>query len=321
MLFMKKTGKAIVAASAVVGFLGGAGYGIFHGIMHRNSTFSEKLSTVINKPDENVPVFDPATDERAVWFEKQTFEKYTITNPKGFTLAAHLLRSETPSDVYVFASHGYRNHGRGEFNVMAKFYHDKGYNVFMIDHQAAGESDGTYIGFGYHESRDGMLWLDFMKKTFGEDIQIILHGISMGSATVMLMSGNENLPDNVKFTVADCGYTSAWNQFSHNFKGMHVPVFPLLDVANFFNKKISGYDFKDTDTKAAVANAKLPMLFIHGAKDDFVPTYMGSQLYAFCGSKHKELYLAPDAAHAESYRIQTAEYEARVNSFIEKYIK
>lgn len=321
MLLMKRTGKAIAATATAVGLLGGIGYGIFREIMHRDANLPEKLSSIINKPDESAPKFDPAADERAIWFEKQTFEKFTITNPRGFTLAAHLLRAEEPSDVYVFASHGYRNHGRGEFNVMAKFYHDKGYNVFMIDHQAAGESDGTYIGFGYHESRDGMLWLNFMRETFGEDIQIILHGISMGSATVMLMTGNENLPENVKFTVADCGYTSAWNQFSHNFSSMHVPTFPILNIANFFNQKISGFDFKDTDTKEAVAKAKIPMLFIHGAKDDFVPTYMGSQLYAYCGSEHKELYIAPDAAHAESYPIQSAEYEARVNSFIEKYIK
>jgi fermentation-respiration switch protein FrsA (DUF1100 family) len=270
--------------------------------------------------NENAPKFDPATDERAIWFEQQTFEKYTITNPKGFTLAAHLLRAENPSDVYVFASHGYRNHGRGEFNVMAKFYHDKGFNVFMIDHQAAGESDGTYIGFGYHESRDGMLWLEFMKKTFGDDIQIILHGISMGSATVMLMTGNENLPENVKFTVADCGYTSAWDEFAHNYKNMHVPTFPVLNAANFFNRLISGFDLKDTNTKEAVAKAKIPMLFVHGGKDDFVPTSMGSQLYAFCGSEHKELYIAPTAAHAESYPFHSDEYESRINAFADKYI-
>lgn len=317
---MKKTGKIIAATAAVTGFIGGAGYTVFREIMHRNATLPEKLSKIINKKDESVPVFDASQDERAIWFEQQNFEDFEIVNARGLKLRAHLLRPENPSDIYVFASHGYRNHGKGEFNVIAKFYHDKGYNVFMVDHQAAGESDGTYIGFGYHESRDGMLWLDFMKKTFGEDIRIILHGISMGSATVMLMSGNETLPENVRFTVADCGYTSAWNQFSHNFSSMHVPVFPILNAANFFNRKISGFDFRDTDTKKAVSKAKLPMLFIHGANDDFVPTKMGSQLYAFCGSAHKELYIAPEAAHAESYVMQTEEYEAKINSFIEKYI-
>lgn len=316
---MKAKGKLITAAAVAAGLAYGAGYGMFWGTLHRKSPIPEKMGSLLNKKDANKP-FVPEEDPRAIWFAQQPLETYSIRNPKGFTLKAYLLKAKEPSDVYVFASHGYRADGRGEYQVMAKYYHEKGYNVFMIDHQAAGESDGTYIGFGYHESRDGMLWLDFMKETFGNDIQIILHGISMGSATVMLMSGNENLPENVKFTVADCGYTSAWDEFAHNYKNMHVPTFPVLNAANFFNKLISGFDLKDTDTKKAVAKAKIPMLFVHGGKDDFVPTCMGSQLYAFCGSEHKELYIAPTAAHAESYPFHSEEYEARINAFADKYI-
>ncbi len=315
---MKTTGKIIAATAAVTGVIGGAGYGMFHCTMHRKSSVAEKLGSVFNKV-EGEP-FVPAQDPRAIWFAEQPLETFSIKNAKGYNLKAYFLRAKEPSDVYVFASHGYRGDGKNEFQVMAKYYHEKGYNVFIVDHQAAGESEGTYIGFGYHESRDGLLWLDFMLETFGRDIQIILHGVSMGSATVMLMSGSENLPENVKFTVADCGYTSVWDELAHNFKNVGVPTFPVLNAANFFNRRISGYDFKETSTKAAVSKAKIPMLFIHGGKDDFVPTYMGSQLYAFCGSEHKELYIAPTAAHAESYPFHSDEYEARINSFAEKYI-
>lgn len=315
---MKTTGKLIAATAAITGVIGGAGYGLFHFMMHRKSSVAEKLGSVFNKV-EGEP-FVPAQDPRAIWFAEQPLETFFMKNPKGFSLKAYLLRANEPSDVYVFASHGYRGDGKNEFQVMAKYYHEKGYNVFIVDHQAAGASEGTYIGFGYHESRDGMLWLDFMLENFGKDIQIILHGVSMGSATVMLMSGNENLPQNVKFTVADCGYTSVWDELAHNFKNVGFPTFPVLNAANFFNRHISGYDFKETSTRVAVSKAKIPMLFIHGGKDDFVPTYMGSQLYAFCGSEHKELYIAPTAAHAESYPFHSEEYEARVNSFAEKYI-
>lgn len=316
---MKIAAKLITAASVAAGLSYGAGYALFRGIMHRESTLPDKVGGLFNKKDDSAP-FVPEKDPRAVWFDKQPIESFTMYNERGQKLRAHLLRAEEPSDVYVFANHGYRNHGRGEFNVMAKFYHEKGYNLFMVDHQSAGESDGTYWGFSYYESRDGMLWLDFMKKTFGEDIQIILHGISIGGATVMLMSGNENLPENVKFTVADCGFTSAWDEFAHNCRNVHIPVFPLLNATNFFNKRIAGFDLKDTNTKQAVAKAKIPMLFIHGGKDDFVPTCMGSQLYAYCGSEHKEFYIAPTAAHAESYPFHSEEYEARVNAFADKYI-
>ncbi len=320
MLIMKVITKLFTAAAVATGLVGAAGYGLFRGIMHRDSTLPDKVGGLFDKRDESRPVLNVEEDPRAVWFAEQSLESFTMVNNRGQKLRAHLLKAAEPSDVYVFCNHGYRNHGRGEFNLMAKFYHDKGYNVFMVDHQAAGESEGTYWGFSYYESRDGIQWLDFMKKNFGEDIQIILHGISIGGATVMLMSGNENLPDNVKFTVADCGFTSAWDEFAHNCKNAHVPTFPLLNAANFFNKHIAGFDLKDTNTKQAVAKAKVPMLFIHGGKDDFVPTTMSSQAFAYCGSAHKEFYIAPTAAHAECYPFHSEEYEARVSAFADKYI-
>jgi fermentation-respiration switch protein FrsA (DUF1100 family) len=142
----------------------------------------------------------------------------------------------------------------------------------------------------------------------------------MGSATVMLMSGSGRLPSNVKFVVADCGYTSAYNQFAHNAKGMHVPTFPLIDAANIFNRLISGYDFKDASPVEAVKKATVPMAFIHGANDDFVPTYMVNELYEACSSEHKELLIVEGAAHAESYPTDSENYEALINSFAEKYL-
>lgn len=243
----------------------------------------------------------------------------TQTNADGNKLKGYLLKADKPSDVYVFASHGYRCWGKREFRLMTKFYHDLGFNVCIVDHQAHGESEGKYIGFGSHESRDGMQWLRFINDTFGSNIQIILHGVSMGCATVTLMSGNPDLPKNVKFTVADCGYTSPWAEFDYQLKNAHVPSSPLLDGANFFNKRIAKYDFKKVDSVESVKHAQVPMLFIHGTKDDFVPTYMVNELYDACSSD-KDILLVEGAGHAESYPTDSAAYEAKVRSFIDKYI-
>ena len=133
------------------------------------------------------------------------------------------------------------------------------------------------------------------------------------------MSGNPDLPKNVKFTVADCGYTSPWAEFDYQLKNAHVPSSPLLDGANFFNKRIAKYDFKKVDSVESVKHAQVPMLFIHGTKDDFVPTYMVNELYDACSSD-KDILLVEGAGHAESYPTDSAAYEAKVRSFIDKYI-
>lgn len=313
---------AIVVAAVLLFFgilFGVVCYVVFYEVIARNAKIPGKIneSGAEKQMKEKPELFAP--DPREEWLNEQTFENYSITNVDGNKLKGYLLKADKPSDVYVFGSHGYRCWGKREFRRMTKFYHDLGFNVFIVDHQAHGESEGKYIGFGSHESRDSLQWLGFMLDTFGKDIQIILHGVSMGSATVMMMSGNPSLPKNVKFTVADCGYTSPWAEFDYQLKNAHVPTSPLLDGANFFNKHIAKYDFKKVDAVESVSHAQVPMLFIHGTKDDFVPTYMVHELYDAC-STDKDLLLVEGAGHAESYPTDSAAYEAKVKSFIDKYI-
>lgn len=298
----------VAAVLLLCGILFGVvSYLVFYEVIARNSKIPGKIDANAKKKMMETNPEKFLLDPREEWLNNQTFENYSITNVDGNKLKGYLLKADKPSDVYVFGSHGYRCWGKREFRLMAKFYHDLGFNVFIVDHQAHGESEGKYIGFGSHESRDAMQWLRFMTDTFGSDIQIILHGVSMGCATVMMMSGNPDLPKNVKFTVADCGYTSPWAEFDYQLKNAHVPTSPLLDGANFFNKHIAKYDFKKVDAVESVSHAQVPMLFIHGTKDDFVPTYMVHELYDAC-STDKDLLLVEGAGHAESYPTDSAAY-------------
>lgn len=301
------------------GIIAGAGFIAFQEIMNKNATLSQKIGSMFVGAS-GMPADNSVNEEKIAWFYNQVLEEYEITNEKGFRLKAYFLPAEKESDVYVFCSHGYRGNGRLEFQNMAKFYHEKGYNIFIVDHQAAGESDGKYIGFGYHEYKDCFRWLDFMRNKFGKNIQIILHGVSMGCATVTMMSGNDRLPSNVKFTVADCGYTSAKDEFEHNAAKIKTLAKPVLEAASKFNKLISGYEFKDANPLEAVKTAKVPILFIHGGIDDFVPTRMAYELYNNC-SADKDILIVEGAAHAESYPVDSASYEAKINEFAEKYIK
>ncbi len=317
---MKKSTKTLIKAVSIgSGILGATGFLTFQEIMNRKAILSQKFGSIFVGPS-GLPEDNSVNEAKIAWFHNQVLEDYEITNGKGFKLKGYLLPAEKESNVYVFCSHGYRGNGRLEFQNMAKFYHDKGYNLFIVDHQAAGESDGTYIGFGYHEHIDCFSWLDFMRNEFGKDIQIILHGVSMGCATVTMMSGNDRLPSNVKFTVADCGYTSAHDEFMHNISKVKFAA-PVMAAANKFNKLISGFDFKDANPLEAVKNAKVPMLFIHGGIDDFVPTKMVYELYNNCSASDKDILIVEGAAHAESYPVNSEAYETKICEFAKKYIK
>ncbi len=320
---MKKAGAALVlGAAAALGFYKFHD-GVFHALMERDFTIPPAIDKIITQNDGN------DTDEKEIiyknnmkWLMDYGFDKYTMVNDRGQKLRGYLMKPEKESKVYVFGSHGYRSDGKGEWCHYAKHWvEEMGYNMFFVDHQAAGESEGRYIGFSSYESKDALKWLDFMNEEFGSDIQIILHGISMGSATVMLMTGSGKLPENVKFTIADCGFTSAYDEFADKLKYLHIPEFSL-SLVNAINIRKAGYDFKkDTNALDAVGKAKIPMLFVHGGKDDFVPTSMAYQLYEACSSEYKDILIVPEADHAQSYRFGKKDYDEKTDEFIAKFVK
>lgn len=254
--------------------------------------------------------------------EEYGYERHYMVNERGHKVVAYHVKPEKESKVYVFCSHGYRNEGKREWCYFLDYYvRELGYNMFFVDHQCAGESDGQYVGFSSFESVDAMKWLEYMNETFGSDIDIFLHGISMGSTTVMLMTAKENLPENVRFTIADCGFTSAFDEFKFKLKCWGVPEKPLLPIISNMNKHRAGYDFlSDTNALEAVANAKIPMLFVHGGADNFVPTYMVNELFDACAAPYKDKLIVDGAGHGESYYTDKESYEKKVNEFIGKFI-
>ena len=255
------------------------------------------------------------------WVEDYGYEKHYIMSDRGEGLVGYLMKAKEPSDIYVFGAHGYRSYGKKEFCGFAQYYLSRGINVFFPDHIASGESDGTHCTFGYYEREDCMKWLQYMKDHFGNDIKIILHGVSMGSATVCMMSGRDDLPENVRFTVADCGFTTAKALFKFKMDALKIPDFGLLRGVNFANKLNHGFDFRDIAPVESVAKAKVPMLFVHGKKDNLVPAFMAQELYDSCASEYKDILIVEDADHAQAHVGGKEEYEDKMDIFIEKFIK
>lgn len=318
---MKKS-TAFKASAAAASALTGVCYLVFYEVMGRNAHLPALMTGFFTKsPSDGEPKKESARAvENAKWLSEQNFEEYVLVSDTGKNLKGYLLKADKPSKKFLFSSHGYRSCGKGECRHYAKYYHDKGFNVFMVDHQAAGESEGDYIGFGYHEYKDCLKWLSFLIENYGDDIEIVLHGVSMGSATVMMMTGAPDLPSNVKFTVADCGYTTAQNEFEHAIAMLGKIKYPIIYGAEFFNKLFNGYAFSDADALSAVKRAKIPMLFVHGDKDDFVPTKMVYELFDACSSEYKDLVIVKGAAHAESYRTDPDSIDAKLEEFFEKFL-
>lgn len=310
--------KGLVKGSVVTaGLSAGGAYVLFYLLSHKNGNVDFVLDDNCPQNDESKEI-TARRDADYEWLNSQPLEHFYITSDDGLKLHASLLKTDKPSDKYILAAHGYRCHGTKEFDSIARFYHENGINVFMVDHRASGDSEGKYITYGAKEHEDCLKWLDFMTLTFGRDIKIALHGCSMGSATVMLLCGCD-LPSNVKFAVSDCGYSTLKEQLYYNFKQYKLPADICYPLYRQSAKMIANFDPDKVNPVKSLENSVIPMIFAHGDVDKFVPYEMGVKNYEACASEDKVFISVKDAEHVEAFQ-RGDELKNTIKEYIKKYM-
>lgn len=320
---MNKPLKILLGTAGAAGLAAGSLYaaaGLMHTMVMDNTKklpFKFKSSSVL------VPVeidkMMPAIRAGRAWLERQEIQKHTMVNRRGQKLTGYYIPPKGGSNVVVYFCHGFKGNGMQDICLFGERYTEQfGYGIFSVDHTGSGESEGQYAGFCYLEALDGVEWLRYLN-TVMPGKQFILHGGSMGGATVLRMTGETDLPRNVKFVVGDCGFTSAMDEFAYELKKNHAPVRPMIDLFNHINIKKAGYDLREASAIDAVRRSHTPTLIIHGEKDHFVPAYMAQQLYDACAAE-KELVIVKDATHELSAVYDPELYFGKIQEFADKYL-
>lgn len=251
------------------------------------------------------------------WLHTQpTRTWYLNPNTDNQLAATYVPAAKATKDVVIIA-HGYKGNGETMANY-AKMFHDLGFNVLLPDSRAHGQSTGKYITFGWLDRLDYLDWLNKIIEAVGNDCRIILFGVSMGGATVEMLSG-EQLPPQVKVIIADCGYSNINSELTYLLKRLyHLPKYPLLPTVSMINKRRQGFNLKQVSSIEQLQKNHLPIFFIHGEKDTYVPTEMVEENYAATAGP-KEKWIVKDATHAESFWIDPKAYQAHVTDFLNRY--
>ena len=216
--------------------------------------------------------------------------------------------------------HGYRATAMRDTLGLIVLCKKLGFNLLMPDQRAHGRSGGHSITMGARERYDARAWAYWASVRSCGKSSIFLMGVSMGSATVLLASGLD-LPDNVRGIIADCGYSSIRDICRTCLPKYlpHVPVGPGYAVGKAGAELFAHFDPDTIDCRKAVAHSNVPILFIHGSADDFVPCSMSRENYAACTSE-KELLIIPGATHAMCYYYDTPAYAKAVTDFLKKHM-
>lgn len=322
---MKKSTKRTLMAS---GFLALAGAGVV-AAYHATSKALMRLALGREQP----PMMTKGRDilmgskelsqvmteliEASQKLENSDFETVEITSHDGVKLVGHFRHAPNAKRIIV-AMHGWRSCWSQDFGIISDFYYNNSCSVLYAEQRAQGESGGEYMGFGLLERYDCYEWVKWVEENNTSRFPIYLAGISMGASTV-LMTSSFNLPETVCGIMADCAFTSPhaiWKHVAEN--NLHIPYGIYSSaIRNFCVENLSS-EPDEYSCPTALSECRVPVLFIHGTDDKFVPVEMTYENYKACASP-KRLFIVPGADHGMSYLVDKQGYEAEVLDFWNTY--
>lgn len=308
----------------VLGFL------VFAAIIWALASYLAFRTAIVRRPDVPFEVLEKMPDtawgrfgskirEGINWVESMPKTTLTTLSHDGLKLYATLIEHEKPKATLLMF-HGYRSSGINDFSCATKFYYSLGFNLLIVDQRAHGRSEGKYIGFGATERFDCQAWARLIYERYGKELPMLITGISMGGATVLMASALE-LPENVVAIISDSAFTSPADILSHVIrKSYHINPSIIMPFMNMWSRILAKYSFYDVSAEDTVKEAKVPILFIHGLSDDFVPYEMSKRSYEAC-TREKASVFVEKAGHGESYLIDKELCESTLKKFISNILE
>ena len=277
----------------------------------------------LNEDDYDIPggeIYQVHKSKLIEWTKKvraMPHEAIEITSFDGLTLRGRYYEYKPGAPVEILF-HGYRGSADRDLCGAVERAFRVGRSALIVNQRGSGTSDGHVITFGIKERRDCLTWIKKVIEIFGDDVKIVITGVSMGAATVMMAAG-EDLPKNVISVLADCGYTSPKEIICKVMRDMHLPP-ALIYPFDWLAARVFGrFNLNEASAIEAMKRCKIPTVFIHGDADDFVPYEMSVRLYEACASEKKVLITATGSGHCLAYLDDPDEYVRRLNEIYKEW--
>jgi alpha-beta hydrolase superfamily lysophospholipase len=210
---------------------------------------------------------------------------------------------------------------------------ERGWNVVLPDSAGHGSSPRGKLAapsYGCFEKYDADAVVDWTRSRFAGRRPLILVGESMGAATALQYAplgapAQDTSKWKIDGIIADCSYSSLADEIGVAFRGYHCPPFvsaPALALTGWAVSLLRGWILYGASPLEASLKSRLPVLYIHGKEDTFVPTWMSvlmAEERKKAGIDATALALFDNASHAVSLLSDRERWFREVFEFIEKY--
>ena len=230
--------------------------------------------------------------------------------PDGYEIHGDISLNDPHKFVICCHGHGSNSNRAVKYG---KMYYSLGYSVVLYDARSHGDNKRSYVTMGYREAKDLNNIINIIKELYGQDAEISLHGVSMGAVTALLCT---QYRQDIQWIVADCPFCSL-DDFIKTVIKAHQPVWTIYWMIRLVNKSKFHYDIKDVSVMDVVKNNDVPVLFIHGEKDDFILPYNQEKI-ANNQKGYKKVVQFPNAGHGQCFDTDPVLYKEKVSNFIKE---
>jgi len=254
------------------------------------------------------------------WFKEtppaaRDAEDVTFPSRDGTELRGWFLKSDSSADTLVLC-HGWQM-SRVETWDLGHDLQQRGYNVFLFDFRACGQSAGRYTTVGQMEVGDLLGAIEHLEtRPEVRHGRLGVLGFSMGAAVALMGAAQ---CQRLQAVVADSSFASLDQVIDQARWGLRlVPQFLFKGVSIRVGQWVAGVKTSAIKPVEAVGRiAPRPVLFIHGLEDRLVSPYQSQHLYA-AASRPKELWLVEDTGHCMARFARPKEYLDRIDSFFRR---
>lgn len=242
-------------------------------------------------------------------------EYVTLDSRFGYPLKGIYIKNAAQTQDTVILVHGLGKDKIWSYMKYGNLFLDFGYNVFVFDSRNHGESGGNHPSYGFYEREDLQTCTSYVKAKSPHGVTGI-HGESMGAATVLLWAEKYN--GDVSFCIEDCGYSDLHDLFYERLADYNIPELlrpVILSYASVVCRVREGFFLSDVSPIQKIDKVIIPVMFIHGDNDVFVPPDMANKMF---NKKNgiKTLYYAQGAGHAKSINVDKVKYQDEINIFL-----